>query len=230
MAIAPVSAADLGNNGGTTNSLTVAYTVGVGSNRLLVVGFAGDVATMAGFDDITSVTYNGVSMTLAIKQTATNQALDRFSYFYYLLNPASGSNNVVINCTNNHFLLAGAADYSGVAQSGQPDNTVTNQNGAIASSLTTSLTTGADNCWVILVAEGYDANNAPGAGTGSTRRTFDAAFGTYGIFDNNADVHPAGSNSMTTTYPGQIAAGISHLMVSFSPAVAGDTLFAQACL
>ena len=50
------NAADGGNNGGNTASLTYSYTVGTNSNRLLLVNLVGDPSV----DDISSVTYAGV--------------------------------------------------------------------------------------------------------------------------------------------------------------------------
>lgn len=216
MAIAFVASADGGNNGGSTNSLTFSYTCGSGSNRLLIVVITGDYAA---HDDITGVTYNSVAMTLAVKKIASGSTT-RNVYIYYLLNPASGSHSVAISSTANHYLLAGAADYTGVLQSGQPDATATNDSVSNATTLTTSITTVADNAWPILAESGYQNNTAPTAGSGSTRRTFDATFGTWGIFDSNSAVHPAGAYSMTT---GRNVADspIMHAIASFSPAGAG---------
>ena len=75
---------DGGNNGGSTASLTYSYTVGSGSNRLLVVNLIGDTSA----DDISSVTYGGTAMTLVGKVQAPS---NNWQYLYYLLNPSSGS-------------------------------------------------------------------------------------------------------------------------------------------
>ncbi len=217
MAIAFVAGADLTDNGGTTNSLTHAYTCGSGSNRLLVVGFLGD--SIGGNDDITGVTYASIAMTLAVKKTTGGT--NRLQYIYYLLNPASGSNNVVISCTNNHYLIAVAADYTGVKQSGQPDATNTNISGtAGATTLTTSVTTVADNSWAILLESSYQGGPAATAGTGATFRIAGAAFGEPSIFDSNGAVHPAGSYSMTTNAAATFGFYIMHTVASFAPAPA----------
>ena len=84
------NAADGGNNGGSTTSLTYSYTVGTNSNRLLLVNLMGDVSV----DDISSVTYAGVPMTLVNKVQTPS---DRWHYLYYLLSPSSGTNN----CSHN---------------------------------------------------------------------------------------------------------------------------------
>lgn len=208
---------DGGNNGGSTSSLSFAFTMGSVSNGLLIVVFAGD--TLGGNDDVTTVTYNGVGMTLAVK--GTNAGANRFLYVYYLPNPASGSHNVVINVGHNHYILAGAASYSGIKQSGQPDNTVSGRTAGALTTLTETLTTVADLCWTMAVFGGFDSNNPPSAGAGTTRRAKDGAFGTWGLFDHNAAITPAGSASLTATYPDAIV--IMGAMASFAPAVATDT-------
>jgi hypothetical protein len=218
MAIAFDAATDGGNNGGATESLTWSHTTSAGSDRLLVVSITGD--TVPGADNISSVAYNGDALTLVAKRTDGV----RYFYLYYLLNPDSGANNVVITlpASGGHFLLAGSATYTGVAQSGQPDASSSTHSGTDADgSLTHSVTTVADNCWVILSAHGYDGSNgAPTAGSGSTRRTFEASFGTWGLFDTNGVVTPAGSKSMTWTYPAT-GGDMSSIMASFSPAGGG---------
>jgi hypothetical protein len=212
MGIAFNAAADGGNNGGTTNSLTFSYTCGSGSNRLLIVGVVGDQSV----DDVTGVTYNSVSMTLAVKET-TVYVNNRVTYLYYLLNPTSGANNVVISCTGVHLLIAGAADYTGVAQSDQPDAALATigPNTNIVT-LTSSLTTIADKSWVILFEQGYNTGPPPTAGSGLTQRAFDGVFGAWGIFDSAADVTPAGAYSMTTNRSSS-SDSIIHAKTSFSP-------------
>lgn len=207
-AIAFVGAADGGNNGGSTASLTFSYTVGSGANRLLSVCVTGDTTV----DDVTGATYNGVSMSLIAKIQAT--AGTRWSYSFYLLAPASGAHNVVISAGSSHFLLAGAADYSGVNASGQPDATATNSINIPASSMSTSVTTVANNDWAILCENGF-SSGPPTAGAGSTVRAVDAAFGTWGIFDSNGPITPAGSYSMTTGY-GSVS-DITHVIGAFKP-------------
>jgi hypothetical protein len=222
VAIAFNNAAYGGNNSGTTNSFTFSYACGSGANRLLVVVVLGDTTSAhggTGFDDITGVTYNGVSMTLAVKKVTAPGGSDRFSYIYFLLNPASGANNVVISCTNNHFLFGGAADYTGVAQSGQPDATQVDAGSGSVSTFTSSITTIADNSWAILLEEGYDTNNddlPPIAGTGVTRRAFESTYGAFGLFDSNGAITPPAAYSMTTTRS-TASNTINHIKASFAP-------------
>jgi hypothetical protein len=222
MAIAFGGATDLGNTSAT--SLTAAYNCGAGSDRFLVVAVIGD--TGAGFEDVTGVTYPtatsggaGVAMTLAEKISDVNIA--RFGYLFTLMNPASGTNNVVVSCTNGHFLAAGAAHWNGVSQTGQPEGTPTKvfSNEDVDFSLTTSHTPNTANSWVIMGAFGFDGSGAtpPLAGTGSTRRTYEATFGLWGIFDSDS-AQPASSYSMEWHYASGSSADLGSIMIAVAPA------------
>lgn len=212
-AIAFVAAADLGNNGGGSNSLTAAYTVGGGSDRFLWVQVTGDSA--GGSDDITGVTYNSVAMTFAVKQVA-GSGQDRNVYLYYLANPASGAHNVVVSCTNTHYLLVGAADYTGVNATGQPDGT--NAGMVLGSaSPTITVTTTVNNDWAVAVNQGPHST----AGTGTTSRTVDAAFDIWHLYDSGAAITPAQSYSMTIAYNGAATSAI--IAAGFQPVGAGFT-------
>ncbi len=207
--IAYVSSIDGGNNSGVTSSWTYAFTVSSASDRLLVVGISGDV--IGGADDITSVTYNGVSMTFSNK--TQDNGSGRFQYLYYLLNPATGTNNVVITAATSHYLISGAALYSGVQG---VDNAGTNSTSSVGNTLTSSLTTNVNNCWTILFETSYNGNAAPVAGAGLVLRNFDAIFGVWGLFDSNGAITPAQSYNMTTTRTSN-ANGIAHNMLSIKP-------------
>jgi len=203
--IAYVSSTDGGNNGGSGTTRTFSHTTGSGSDRILLVGFVGDM--LAGNDDVSSVTYNGVSMTLANKVTAGGS---RYSYVYYLLNPASGAHNVVITFSSSHWIISGAVEYSGVQGI---DVMTTNSTSPTASSLTTSVTTTTNNNWNVLFsqAQGIVQN----AGSGATKRV-EASNTFWAFFDSNGALTPAGSHSMTTTFSPLIST-ISHHLISLKP-------------
>lgn len=218
--IAFVGAAD-GGDVSSASSRTYSYTCGSGSNRLLVVAVNGD----ANSDLITGVTYAGVSMTLIDKQTAGSG--ERWQYLFYLLSPATGANNVVISASGTcDSIGSGAADYSGVSASGQPDATTKHSTAVSGNTFTTSVATVADNAWTILGDISYNSNIPPTAGTGLTRRTFQASFGSWSIFDSGGVVHPAGSYSMTTNRSGN-ANSWGHVVGAFSPAASGGGFFAR---
>jgi len=211
MAIAFVGAADGGNATGTSH--TFSYTCGAGSDRLLFVSVVGGIIGVDA-DDVT-VTYNSTAMSKIGVVTTT---INRFLSCFFLLNPSSGANNVVITAGASHFLSGAAADYSGVAQSGQPDASATNVAGPAASSITGTVTTIADNCWTIMGGyHNFDGNDFT-AGTGTTRRTIDALL-FHAIFDSNAAITPAGSTSLQglTT-----SSNLGCVIASFSPAGAAS--------
>lgn len=198
---------DGGNNGGSTTSLSYSYTVGSGSNRLLVVNLVGDTSA----DDISSVTYGGASLTLINKVHA---ASNNWQYLYYLLNPASGTNNIVITAGSSHYLVSQAASWSDVRQSAQPEASTTNTTAVTTTAVTTSLTTVASGA---LVLQGIWSYGHLTAGTGATPILIDAAFGGAGIFaSGNSPVAPAGSVSMTTVSDGTLSSSV--IMASFAPA------------
>lgn len=220
MAIAFNAAADGSNNGGGSSSHTFAYTCSSGSNRLLVVLVLGDTSV----NDVTGVTYNGVSMTLAAPPGLAPGGPDnRWLYLFWLVAPATGTNNVVISASSTHYILGGAADYTGVSQTGQPDATTTHAGSGSITALATSITTVANNSWAILV-ENNGGGLPPTANTGDIRRTFDGAFSAWGLFDSNGAITPAGSYSMTTN-TGLASNTILHVAASFSPAGGASDTF-----
>ncbi len=199
--ISGVGAADLGTNAGSTNSLTVAYTVGGGTNRYLVVPVEGDVSA-TGADDSTGCTYNGTSMALIGKSVATTG--NRFQYVYGLVAPTSGTHDVVCSFTSTHYILMGARDYAGVKQSGQPDAVVT---------ATKAAGTPADFTQALVMNQ---SPNQSFAGTGSTKIVDDTGFGTWAYFDSAGPITPAGSYSMSVNNMGS-AFTSSVIMFSLAP-------------
>lgn len=181
---------------------------------MLAVGFGGDV--FGGADDVSSVTYNGVALTLIEKSLGLTAG--RLGYLYYLLAPATGANNVVITFSSSHNINACAESLTGVAQTAQPDNHTQHLQALGSTSETTSLTTIADNCWTVLVEQGYENGPAATAGTGLTRRAACATFGDLEIFDSGGAITPAQSYSMTTNR-GALGAGtpMTHMVASFAP-------------
>jgi hypothetical protein len=202
---------DGGNNGGSTTSLTYPFTVGSGSNRLLVVNLIGDVT-----DNISSVTYGTSPLTLLGKIQAPPSAAgaNNWQYLYYLLNPPSGPNNIVITAGSAQYLNSQAASWYNVKQSAQPDALTTNTVGAGSTSITTSLTTMASGS---LVVQGIWSQRHLEAGAGATPIVIDAAFDAAGLFvSTGSPVSPAGNVSMTTLWDGSASSGV--IMVSFAPA------------
>jgi hypothetical protein len=205
-AIAFQGSGDLGNNNGSTDSLSGSYTVNAASNLLVVA-----VATL-GADDVTGVTYDGVSLTKAVQNNAQTGGLERTA-LWFLVNPPTGSNTLAISRTSSAFILAVAADYSGAATTGQPDNTGVNQ--ASASSVTSSLTMNTANSWIMAAA--CEASDTPAAGSGMTTRTATVTYSNPTNFDSNGPL-AAGSQSFTIGSTGNSATAIVAAYASFAPA------------
>jgi hypothetical protein len=197
-------------HGGTNaTSITFAHVDGVGSNRILWVGIL-----TGGGDTVTGVTYNGVAMTQASKNTSMPST--NVLYLYYLVNPATGSNNIVVSQTGSGYLNAASTSYFGASQTGQPDASTTNYSAA-TSALTTTVTTIADNCWTVMAGRAMDSSTIS-AGTGTTLRV-----GTYLVcmLDSNGPKTPAGSTSLVfINNTGRVGSA----MASFSPFVSAPTV------
>lgn len=160
-------------------------------------------------DAITSVTYAGASMTRMVAASNTGNS----AVLYALASPATGSNNIVITLSASRDIDMGAASYTGTSLTGQPDATTT-ATVSSGTSITETLTTLADNCWVV-----GTCGNQRGmtASTGCTLRSGVVGGGIY--FDSNGAVTPAGSYSMTQTMSSGSAAGVS---MSLFPASSGS--------
>lgn len=131
----------------TGNTNTFAHTCSTGLNRILIL----TVQLQDGSRTATA-TYGGVSMT-AIDSTVytPNGALH---YIFYLINPASGTNNVVVTASANTWIGAYATSYIGAKQSGQPDGSVKGTATSTTHSVTLSVT--AANSWIYSSIVGFN--------------------------------------------------------------------------
>ena len=195
-------------------SLTWSHTH-TGNNLLSLVSVFGD--TQGGDVDgskITGVTNNSVSMTELARVLPSG---DRWLYLFYLLAPATGAHNIVVSASSSIVIAGQSASYTGVKQSGFPDNSTTNTANT-ALDITTSLATSANNCWTFLATK--NSIGASAADTGSTLRISNA--NGMGIYDSNALITPAGSYSMKVNI-GSLA-NWAAIMASFAPADTGPDL------
>lgn len=177
---------------GTGTSITIAFDSGsTGSDRYLVVAIFG-----ATTDKVTGVTYNGDAMTLLKKQVGTAQG-GLYMYFFGLANPDTGTNNIVISASSSITqppVWYGV--YTGVDAT-QPDDDAYNNRGGGSGSFAVTLTTVADNCW--LLAMEMDNNGAMAATADCVKRSgWSNGYGTQ-VFDSNSAKTPAGSNALTVT-------------------------------
>lgn len=200
MAIAFNAATHSAYTNSTSNTLS--HTT-AGSNRILFVSI------YAGSDVVTGVTYNGVAMTQLQKQLMVGAAAGQYIYLYMLVNPASGANNVVVSSSSGLGGYISAVSYTGAKQTGQP-NVSNKQAVTSTTSLTTSVTTTLDNCWLT----GYAYHNGTVvAGTATTLRG--GSVNVLQTMDSNGAKSPAGSYSLNTTKSPADFAG--HVMAAFAP-------------
>lgn len=92
-----------------STTFTVSHTTGAGLNRLMLVGISQKNRL------VTSVTYGGTPLTLVGEELANGSAK---VHIYSLLNPPSGTANVVVNLSANpdKGIVVGVATYTGVNQ------------------------------------------------------------------------------------------------------------------
>lgn len=207
MAIA-FDAASTWTTGATVSSINFSHTVGNGSNTLLLV------LSLTTNNDA-SATYNGVAMTNILSKVGTG-ADGRTLTLFGLLSPTQGANTVVISTVGTSAVLqGGGSSYSGVAQTLTPDATTTNLTVSSVTTLSTSLTTIANNCWIVLGARFVAGANGITGGTNTTLRTNSA---TTGFGDTNAAITPPALTSMVVN-DSNGSGGAYSLMASFAPAV-----------
>lgn len=184
------------------------YTVGSGSNRMLIVGLFGDNT-----DGGPSITYNGTAMT-NLTPGGVHGGTDRYIWFFYLLNPSTGANNLVLSWTSSpgNFEMM-AADYSGVSQTGQPDASGTNTSTG-TNSLSKAITVVAANSWLIAVVRN-STGQADTFAAGVTNKLKES--GGLAIGDSNGTVS---TGSVTSTITENTSSSLTALVVaSFAPDV-----------
>lgn len=177
-----------------------------GSNRVLAVNVIGS----ADSDLITGCTYAGVAMTLVNK---VKTGAGRWNYAFLLLNPASGTNNIVASASASTYIEINAASYSGLAQAGQPEATASNDTTGARSSVSVAVTTLTDNAWVVGFA--LTQGGSASAGSGTTLRN-SALVGA--IVDSGGAVTPAGSKTLTVN---ATANEMTMIVIALAPAGAG---------
>lgn len=191
----------------TGTSLTFSHTC-TGSNLILFVACMNDSVT----DTISGVTYNSVAMTLV---TNVQVPVDlRYVYLFYLVNPSTGANDVVVSSTTSEFMRATAASYAGAAQS-TPIDASNTETGIGETSHAFDVTTVTDNCWTIISVRADGGSISAGSGT-TLRGT-----GTFhNLLDSNAAITPAGATTLNVNFGSSNNGGV---IAAFKPFVASAT-------
>lgn len=189
------------NGPGGESTMTQAVTV-TGSNTFLFV----DVRFQATTDQVTGVTCNGVAMT-KLQFLNVGIAGNDGNTVFYLFGATTG--NVVASLGTAVGSNLRIASYAGVSNAGL-DSSGNFNAGAPATTLSISLTSVADNSWMV----GMMRNQA-GAFTmtsGTDRSASDAVI----IADSNGPIHPAGSATLSGTHTIHYDAAIA---VTIAPAL-----------
>lgn len=172
------------SNETTGSTITFSHNQGTNDNDILVCTVNNQSATP------TSVTYNGDAMTLIVSNSAGSSDL----YTYALLNPDSGTNNVVVTNPASVETRTVCMSYLDVEQSLSFDDTDSGRNPGDNTSLTATVTTLVDDSWQLMWG---GIQRDPSAGTGSTQRA--EVGGALAGYDSGV-IATAGSNAMTYTF------------------------------
>lgn len=196
------------SGGSVVGTVTFSHTV-TGSNPLIAIG-SGIFAS--GGTGLGTATYAGASATEAINGTLQTNAGKL--YIWFKGSCATGANNVVVTPTNGTDQpFCYSTSYSG-AQSGSTADASAAANSA-SGNAAVSVTTVADNCWVVGNWRNSGTSSSGGANT-TVRGTEAAASNSMGLCDNNAAKTPAGS--VTLNVNGTASWGM--VGASFAPQVA----------
>jgi hypothetical protein len=177
-------------------SFTVAHTTS-GTNRILWVSVTTGNGGGAG-DVVSGVTYNGTSMTQTGKvATYSGNPNGLETYLYCLVAPATGTHNVVVSYPSlSGTVFVANASYTGASQTCTPDASAESASNIYpATSITGTVTTVADNDWVVMSSYSGDGNTS--AGSGTTIRTTSPTLDRQVLSDNGGPKHPAGSVTLT---------------------------------
>ncbi|KKN03769.1 hypothetical protein LCGC14_1104320 [marine sediment metagenome] len=185
------------------DAVTVAHTVASNAARLLLVGISADILTSGG---IQGVKYAGGSLTrLAHTQFASGQVS-----FWYLLDPATGSNNIVVSLlgTATRDVVVGATSWYGVNQDA-PFGTLVATNGTGTAVTATVVTAAGEQVADVVFVNGARTSSA---GANQTER-WDAS---EAISGNGSTQAGSDGGVMSSTLSS--SAGWGQLAVPIKPA------------
>jgi hypothetical protein len=205
------------NNTGRSSvaSKTFAHTVAAGTSSLLLVGIL-----HASGQSVSGITYGGVAMAVADSQVNHSGAftLDLW-YLYSAQGLPTGANNVIITYSAATDQMPIAISYTGVKQANFDAYAYSSTTGN--STRTETLTSIADNCWMLWLGVDEYAG-PPVAGSGTTLRGYHDGFTGLFFADGNAAIHPAGPNSLHIL-PQNTSDYMDDMVFTLAPALAGGS-------
>lgn len=204
MALAIDSATEVNASGTTT--ATRAH-VCSGTNRVIVTMVTAWDAANDTHSVVTGVTYAGTAMTKITDVLYTG--LHMTASAWYLINPAAGTNNVVVSMTGSTDSIGGeTVSFTGASQVSQP-NVFMSGTATTGTTRNDTFTTTVDGCYRCDVCQTYDyVINGVGAG----QTTVFTSGGGYIKATYSGPITPAGSDTdsfTTATNSRWISAGIA---------------------
>lgn len=187
---------------GNASSYTFAHNITGTDHGIIFVGVGLRTTTSTGI----TVTYAGTNLT-KLTTMDDSGANDR-NELWYLLNPASGNNNVVVTLAAASKAAVGAITYNGVRQ----DNTFGASGTSNAANTTPNitLTTTYPNSWILNTMSGRTPTTFTGGGS-NTVRFSDASTGGAG----SSNVMEVGADLTTTTTGSYNVSGTLGATVSY---------------
>lgn len=174
---------------GYNSTISFSHTIGSGSNRIVFF-----YLWIVQGGPTTSITYNGVAMTLL--RLGNPGGGSRAMRVYYLVNPPTGTNSVSVTISTTVDWVASLVSYTGVNQSSPFANDGFVDQASVTS-LPRTITTSFNNSWHLGFGFGEGENS--GAGTGTVRR--DSIASELSTLDNNFAIAISTSNAIEVTRP-----------------------------
>ena len=174
--------------GDKVTTLTVSHTTGTGNNRLMLVGVSDRES--AGL----TVTYDGDPLLEYGHQITNSNAR---THIFYMINPPSGTFDVVVTATSNNFdkgCIVGVMSFAGVDQN-TPLNTYASSVGTSGDPTLTGITTASNELIFNVVA--FQKRELNGVGTGQTQRWYQAS---GDDMRGGGSTKPGSSSSETMTW------------------------------
>lgn len=191
--------------GGFAGTHTFGYACS-GTNRLLLVG----IGSGASSDVITGVTYNGVAMTRAVGLSPGGPS----AYWYYLVAPPTGNNDVVVTLSSAGGINVVAVQLTDAPQTGVVAATGGNGNGFASSPYAVSISGSGALCFSIVHVAGDTGDLTP-SGTSLAEFNGNGARCEVAVESNAA--------SMSTSWTGGGIKNIIQAIVAITAPVPPDT-------
>ncbi len=157
ISVGTITSADTG--GSATTSFTVSATVDASATLLIVA-----VTNLANGNFPTGVTWNGAAMTQKVQKIGSSGASGVGTTIFSLLNPATGTHNLVVTTAISDLMGVGI-----IPIWGNDATTPIDATGGSQTAISASITTVTDNA-LIINAGGYDQGTAPSVANGETSR------------------------------------------------------------